>query len=302
MTIPARILRAAIRDIPGAKPHFTPREQARFDTAIAAGQRVLARHGRIRVTLQSLASALMLSPATLRRWFCDIDHLLAEILLRHLRAIADALAAIPQDLPDRAAALRAAYLAASRTGEGALTDAHLLLVRDRHHLPSDEIDEIADLRDRIGRQIAGARGGIALGLLDMPELSGDSIATMLTALAAGPQPAAAAPLAPDFRLVPDVHLLQEAPPDAARAPEQAAPTLLPRSAKPVGAFVLKKLLASLPPRPPRPAAISAPASLSGENAPGAQPSAPPAKAFSAEHWTPPSLYDRAIADLAKARA
>jgi AcrR family transcriptional regulator len=277
MTIPARILRATIRDIPGAQRNLSPREQARFGVAIAAGRRVLAQHGRIRVTLQSLASALMLSPATLRRWFCDIDHLLAEILLRHLRAISDSLEAIPAGVPDRASACRAAYLAATRTRDGALTDAHLLLVRDRHHLPPDEVGAVADLRARIGHLIAGANGAIILGLLDLPELSGSQIGAMLTVHTTG-APAAAA----------EAILTPAAP----RAPAAAQTSLQPPA--PAAAFVLRQSPAALALNSPQPP-LNAPYRVGSGGARAG-------RKFAAKEWSPPSLYDRAVAELAKARA
>jgi hypothetical protein len=226
----------------------------------------------------------------LRRWFCDVDHLLAEILVRHFDAISERLAAIPANVPGRAAACRAAYLAATRTRDGALTEAHLLFMRDRHQLPPDEIGAVSTLRDRIGQQLAGAHGCIALGLLDMPELAGDQIEAMLDALALNA-------LALDSLALNALAVDASAPgasleAGAALRPGAAFTTAASRSGPAPGVPMLPQPVAS--------AAASALAQLVATfSVPAARPADPGGPDVLAKEWSPPSLYDRAVADLVR---
>jgi AcrR family transcriptional regulator len=138
MEINARILRAQVNKV-APPPPLTPRQQARETRILTAAEHLLAQHGTENITYRLLAVALTLTTATLRWHFVDLHALLAEILRRHLKTIAEALQAIPANQPD---ARIAAYRAATHHQDGTPKDAHILLLRDRHLLPPDELDDI----------------------------------------------------------------------------------------------------------------------------------------------------------------
>jgi AcrR family transcriptional regulator len=182
MHTPARILRGELEDIPGARRLLSAREMDRRDTILAAGRRVMANHGCRAITLPALATALFMAPGTLRRYFPDMEALLGEILRAHLHAIADALGRVQATGAEYRPALRAAYRAATRTPMGGPTEAHLLLLLERHHLPPDERDSVETTRALLGETLAGEHGAIALGLLDMPDLDTPTVEAMLALL------------------------------------------------------------------------------------------------------------------------
>jgi AcrR family transcriptional regulator len=138
MEINARILRAQVNKV-APPPPLTPRQQARETRILTAAEHLLARHGTENITYRLMAVALTLTTATLRWHFVDLHALLAEILRRHLKTIAEALQAIPANQPEARAA---AYRAATHHQDGTPKDAHILLLRDRHLLPPDELEDI----------------------------------------------------------------------------------------------------------------------------------------------------------------
>ena len=191
MHTPPRILRAEIEDIPGARLRLSARERERQAVILAAGRRVMVNHGHTGIRLADLAIALGMAPATIRRYFPDLDELLGEILRTHLLAISsaigDALRAVPAatattGAAHRQAAARAAYLAATRTVLGGHTEAHLLLLRERHHLPPDLLAGIEGTRAALGEVLAGDHWAEALGLLDLADLSPAMIEGMMRVL------------------------------------------------------------------------------------------------------------------------
>jgi len=184
MNIPARILRARLDDIPGQRPAPSFRDEDTRTRILDCAQQLMAHHGRGAIRLTDFALAMRMSAQTIRRHFVDLDCVLAQILTRHLQAIVRALGEIPRDTPDRARAHRAAYLAATRF-LGAPTEAHLLLIRDRHLLPPDLREPLEAHRASIGEILAGAHAKAALALLDMPELDATDIEAALGAIARG---------------------------------------------------------------------------------------------------------------------
>ena len=164
-TLP-RILRAEIAGIPGAQPQLTARGLERRDVILAAARHAMVLHGRGGVRLPELAMALGMTSGTMRRYFPDLDYLLAEILRVHVlaicSAIGDALRHLPQGAAERQPAARAAYLAATRTVLGGHTEAHLLLVRERHQLPPDLRESIEETRAALGEMLAGELAEAAL--------------------------------------------------------------------------------------------------------------------------------------------
>jgi AcrR family transcriptional regulator len=200
---PARILRA-IAESRHQRPEPTPRELEREERILAVAQTVMAEHGRHEISFTSMALALRMVRSTLRHHFCDLDELLAAILHRHLRRLSYAIGEVPQDAPDRLPKMRAAYLAHTRTILGGYTEAHLLLVRDRHLLPAELLTSIDFIRHNLGDILAYGHAEEALDLLDSRYLSAariEEFVAMLTAPQAEPEPAqppitAAAPLPP----------------------------------------------------------------------------------------------------------
>ncbi len=211
MQIPARILRAQCDEIPGQRPILSFKEQDRQTRIMDAAQAIMAHHGRGAISMNQFARAMRLSPATIHRHFPDMHYLLAQILHRHLAAIARALGEVPQNSPNRTRARRAAYLAATRV-LGAPTEAHLLLIRDRHLLPPDQREPLEDHRASIGLILAGDNAQAALSLLDNPELTAPEIEAALTAITAARQ----APAKPTNE-----------PPRPKAAPSRPAPALRP---------------------------------------------------------------------------
>ena len=182
MHIPARILRNDAARADRNPPTPTTRDLATRDRIVDLGQVLMARHGRHAISMTAFALALGHCTATIRRHFADLDALLGSILQRHLQRLSEALSEVPWDAPDRQAALRAAYLGATRATLGGLTEGHLLLVRDRHLLPEDELTPVEDTLYGIGCILAGDHGAAALALLDTPALSAPQIECMMEGL------------------------------------------------------------------------------------------------------------------------
>jgi AcrR family transcriptional regulator len=158
----------------------------------------MAEAGRHTITLTSMALALRMVRSALRHHFCDLDELLSEILHRHLARLAKIVGeAASYDDPDALRKRRAAYLAATRTALGGLTEAHLLLVRDRHLLPADLRSAIEAFRHDIARLVAGPLAEKALTLLDSPAWTEEEIEAALSPKQPPqPQPQATAPTSP----------------------------------------------------------------------------------------------------------
>lgn len=193
METPVRIIRALIEDMPGKRrlPR-EPKEQAVYDEILDAARTVFAHEGRHNVTMAKFAAGFGSTTATMRRYICDLDYLLSQVLILHLRAISRALGCVPADAPDIPAARRAAYLGATRNGLGSLTEAHLLLVRERHCLPPDLLDTIEQVRSGIGAMLASNGraddGERALHLLDHPGFSPEWIEELLACPIPPPPP------------------------------------------------------------------------------------------------------------------
>ena len=189
-----RICRAMVEDRLGA-PIPTERQRKREEKILAAGEQLMAHYGRSRITKRILAISLRLSPTTLTWHYTDIDALLAEILRRHLRTLAKAIGAVPREAPDRPALMRKAYLDNTRGAFGRMSDAHLLLTRDRHLLPEDELEHIEASVQGLAEMIGGDHAEETLDLLDRPWITAARaepiLQTMAETLHHPPQQAAA---------------------------------------------------------------------------------------------------------------
>ena len=169
---------------------LTTRQREIRERVLTLAQSLMARFGTTLLTFSAVAASLHITTRTLRFHFPDLDALLAILLLRHLDAILAAVSEVPNDHPNRDQARRAAYFIATRTAAGALTDAHTLLVRDRHFLPEDVLIPIEAYRHQIGILLAGDHAEFALGNLDIPLATQAQIENALHNLRPDPQPAA----------------------------------------------------------------------------------------------------------------
>jgi AcrR family transcriptional regulator len=168
--------------MPGRETLLTDRQLARREEILAAALVLMARHGRVGLSMGRFATALRMGAGTIRRYFVDLDSILAELLARHLVAIMEAFGSVPEASANRGVALRAAYLKATRGADGGFTDAHTLLLRECHTLPPDLAADIEEVRDRIGQILAGPDAATALALLDTPGVLLAQIEAMLAAL------------------------------------------------------------------------------------------------------------------------
>jgi AcrR family transcriptional regulator len=195
---PARILRAIAESLPNGQHKPAPRDLEWQTKILAAAEAMFIQLGFAAVTMAQFATSLRTTPTTIRRHFCDLDAILAEILHRHLQAIAKAIGDIPANTPNRHAAARAAYLAATRTPYNAPTGRHLLLLRDRHALPPDMAASVENLRASIGALIAADHSEAALTLLDSPAFHLSEVEALLASRAASAaQPSTSPPDRPE---------------------------------------------------------------------------------------------------------
>lgn len=168
------------------RPPLSEKQRERQEFIIEATQTLMACFSADHFTIGSLALALRMTPAAIRRHFIDVESILAEILMRHLVALARAIGQVPQDHPDRRAAQRAAYFEATRDGWGAFTEPHQLLLRARHTLPDDLARPIEHMRQCIGQELAGDHAETGFTLLDAPHLQAPEIEAMLAHMASRP--------------------------------------------------------------------------------------------------------------------
>jgi AcrR family transcriptional regulator len=201
MRTPNRILRADAEQLERDPPDLTTRELEQYTRILTLAEGIMARRGIHTITMSGLAEGLRMGAATVRRHFSDLDVLLATLIGRHLRKLACAINKIPQDAADRPQKMRAAYLAYTRKDPGNYTDAHLLLVRDRHLLPDDLLTHIDRTRRDLGETLAPGFPEEILTLLDLRTLTAPRIeATLATIIASAPKTVAPAPkLSPAIR-------------------------------------------------------------------------------------------------------
>jgi AcrR family transcriptional regulator len=177
METPHRLLRAVAEDADPKLRDLSTRDLDRRDRIFEVAQTLFSRFGRHGVTFRGLAAANHMSPVTLRRFFLDIDALLGELFVRHMRMIATFIGRVSADDPDRHRLYRAAYIAATRTGFGAPTQAHMLFTMYRPTLPDDIAYDLNQARLALGDMISGSadRADELLELLDTPTIDPEEI-------------------------------------------------------------------------------------------------------------------------------
>ena len=164
--IPPRLTRATVQSRINPNNTRTARDQHRRDQILQAALALLATQPRHAITIATLATGMIISAATIRRHFLDIDSIVAEILQNHLCAIIKTIGEIPADCENLWQKRRKAYLAATRTPWGNFTDTHHVLLREAQSLPEDLASAISQMRVSIGYTLAGDRGRDMLQMLD----------------------------------------------------------------------------------------------------------------------------------------
>jgi AcrR family transcriptional regulator len=220
-----RILRALADEI-APPPCRTRRQSDRHERVLSVAEGLMARFGCRGFTFRGLAIALRMATSTLRFHYVDLDAVCGDILRIHLRHIADAIGKVPYDAENRRQLQRVAYLAATRTAAGSLTDAHLILTRDRHFLPADELESIEDIRQGLSDILTGPGDPDILPVLDSPWIGPDQIAGAITLLTQVTRHPASLP-AP----------APEPPPATTTRPPPAEPRAEPPAEPPAAAFV-----------------------------------------------------------------
>jgi AcrR family transcriptional regulator len=179
MNTQLRTSRTILQNAGRPAPELTTRQRETRERILTYAQTLMAAVGTLTLKFSTVAAAVYVAPSTLRRHFADLDTLLTALIVRHLDAILAALTEIPNTDPDRDAKRRSAYLAATRTQSGALAEAHLLLVRDRHFLPPEERDHIEAYHHQIGTLLAGDRAHLIFPILDNPCATPEEIEALL---------------------------------------------------------------------------------------------------------------------------
>jgi AcrR family transcriptional regulator len=177
-----RLDRVLVENRLGRLP-LSEKQREREERIIAGTQILMTSDHANPVTIRRIAASLRMTTTTIRRYFIDVETILAAILLRHLRATYRAITKIPQDAPNRMALQRAAYLEATRHPWGGFSETHLLFLRRRHTLPDDLAKPIEDMRQVIGEALGGEHAEAALGLLDTLHFQPHEIEAMLATYA-----------------------------------------------------------------------------------------------------------------------
>jgi AcrR family transcriptional regulator len=215
---PARTIRGIAEDLPEARPFLEKRDQQRHDLIRAVGRRAFAELGPGSFSIKDFAKAVWMSVTRFTHYYCDLESLLADLIETHLMDLYAAIGNIPSNTPDRPAAHRAAYFAATRTHRGGLTQSHLLLLHARRSLPPDLREPLEKLRDSLGEVMAPGHAEAALSLLDSSDFAPAEIEAMFATFIAT-RHASRETLHAQLQLP-----LHQPDPDAEAAPEQEAET------------------------------------------------------------------------------
>jgi AcrR family transcriptional regulator len=201
MKIIARHIREHQENSPNPRNRLSEKDLAMREEILVDARRHMARFGADSFSMAALATGIEVAVSAIIRHFCDMDYLLFKILVHHLDNIARHLAAVPLETANRQAALRAAYVNAIRTGMGGHSEGHTILLRDRHHLPPDLLEQIEARYYHLGEMLGGNFADAVLRVLEIPyqpaDLLEQMVAPLLARLAtlesAPPQPEPAEP-------------------------------------------------------------------------------------------------------------
>jgi AcrR family transcriptional regulator len=201
MKIIARHIREHQENSPNPRNRLSEKDLAVREEILVDAKRHMARFGADSFSMAALATGIEVAVSAIIRHFCDMDYLLFKILVHHLDNIARHLAAVPLETANRQAALRAAYVNAIRTGMGGHSEGHTILLRDRHHLPPDLLEQIETRYYHLGEMLGGNFADAVLRVLEIPyqpaDLLEQMVAPLLARLAtlesAAPSPEPAAP-------------------------------------------------------------------------------------------------------------
>jgi hypothetical protein len=182
MSTEPRTLRALFEAGPFKGPPRKPAQQARYERILGAAELAMALLGRANITLANLAIGLELSTSTLCRMVIDMDYLVYLLLARHITKLLAIITEIPESDANCQASRRAAYLAATRTADGKLTPAHILLLSERNNLPEDLLATITTQYETLARAVGGEDAFLrnqTLLLLDDADLTAEIIETII---------------------------------------------------------------------------------------------------------------------------
>ena len=192
MNPPLRILRANGRDFLGKSRNKTAKEVERETDILNVAEHLMCDYSRADVTQKVLCSSLDITYAAFHRHFADLEELFGKILLRHLEAVFAAVCKTPWDTPDRGPAIRAAYLAYTRTSWGSHTNIHHLYLAHVGTLAPDVAEPVEAMRRMIASTLVSSDApSSAMGLLDSLELEAPEIEALLIGLQAAAQRTAA---------------------------------------------------------------------------------------------------------------
>jgi AcrR family transcriptional regulator len=167
METPLRILRARADDLlPPAAP--SKRQLATRNRILVVAEALFGEYGYENFTPRLLADALTMEPRTLHRYFADLEVLLAAILLAHLQKLTNIFAQIPPGTENRGRQWREAYVAATHTTFGEITNTHALLLKHLHTLPEDLAPVIQQMHAVLTLNLASTLGEEIMQQLDSP--------------------------------------------------------------------------------------------------------------------------------------
>jgi AcrR family transcriptional regulator len=155
-----------------------------MERILAESTALFARRSPALVTVAGLSREIGVSAHTIKRLYCDIEHLLGVILRNHLAALTAELKNIPANTPNRPAHCRAAYFHFIRGPDGAFTPEHVILTRYCRYLPTDEREPTEAMRAELAAHLgAGRLGTKAAGFLDSGVFSLNDIQQTMAGLA-----------------------------------------------------------------------------------------------------------------------
>lgn len=253
-----RALRLGAEDVTRQTPSriYTKRDWETHDAIVETCCEIFAKWSVHRITLSNMALAMRLTSQRFRRFFPDLESVLAHILEKHLRECAETVAGIPAEMPDRRRRQRAAYFSFTRKPLGGFTSAHTLLVQQRHLLPPDLLKPIEAAYRSLGEIMGGRYPDHTLDLLECLAFNAEDIERFMPLLERPEVP-------PDDPESASPALRVEPPPPPPRLPCPSPPPHIPTWLKLPPELVQK--LRQLPPQPSPPLPLAGSPSITGKS-------------------------------------